>query len=149
MCPDVQSQKPSSGKISVFVRCKKGERMQSACIVPTMMHGGGGAMVWGYSAGDTVGEFIQTWRNQHPAVTCHPSWFAFSWTVICFSDDLASTVTWPEPNRDGLEWERPQIEGKRANECSESLGDYLIKLTARKRSVQSCNQSKGWLFWWI
>ena len=31
----------------VFVRRRVGERMISACVVPTMKHGGGGVMVWG------------------------------------------------------------------------------------------------------
>ena len=38
----------------VFVRCREGERMISACVVPTVTHGGGGVMVWGCFAGDTV-----------------------------------------------------------------------------------------------
>ena len=31
----------------VFVRRRKGERMDSTCLVPTVKHGGGGVMVWG------------------------------------------------------------------------------------------------------
>ena len=38
----------------VYVRCKVGERMISACVVPTVKHGGGGVMEWGCFAGDTV-----------------------------------------------------------------------------------------------
>ena len=38
----------------VFVRHRVGERMISACVVLTMKHGGGGVMVWGCFAGDTV-----------------------------------------------------------------------------------------------
>ena len=40
----------------VFVRQRVGERMSSACVVPTVKHGGGGVMVWGCFAGDTVGD---------------------------------------------------------------------------------------------
>uniref|UniRef100_A0AAZ3R0L5 Transposase Tc1-like domain-containing protein n=1 Tax=Oncorhynchus tshawytscha TaxID=74940 RepID=A0AAZ3R0L5_ONCTS len=50
----------------VFVRRREGERMISACVVPTMKHGGGGVMVWGCFAGDTVELFrIQSTLNQH------------------------------------------------------------------------------------
>ena len=38
----------------VFVRRRVGERMVSACVVPTVKHGGGGVMMWGCFAGDTV-----------------------------------------------------------------------------------------------
>jgi hypothetical protein len=39
---------------SVFVRCRVGEQTISACVVPTVKHGGGGVMVWGCFASDTV-----------------------------------------------------------------------------------------------
>ena len=41
--------------------------MVSACVVPTMKPGGGGVMVWGCFAGDTVSDLfrIQGTRNQH------------------------------------------------------------------------------------
>ena len=50
----------------VFVRRRVGERMISACVVPTMKHGGG-VMVWGCFAGDTVCDLfrIQGTLNQH------------------------------------------------------------------------------------
>ena len=41
----------------VFVRRGVGERMISACVVPTVKHGGGGVMVRGCFAGDTVCDF--------------------------------------------------------------------------------------------
>ncbi|XP_073528969.1 uncharacterized protein [Phyllobates terribilis] len=46
---------------------KKGERMDSTCLVPTVKHGGGGMMVWGCFAGDTVGDLfkIEGILNQH------------------------------------------------------------------------------------
>ena len=39
----------------------------SPCVVPTIMHGGGGVMVWGCFAGDTVSDLfrIQGTLNQH------------------------------------------------------------------------------------
>ena len=51
----------------VFVRRRKGERMVSSCVVPTVDHGGGEVMVWGCFAGDTVGDLfkIQGTLNQH------------------------------------------------------------------------------------
>ena len=43
----------------VFVRRRVGERMISACVVPTVKHGGGGVMVWGCFAGDTVSDLFR------------------------------------------------------------------------------------------
>ena len=42
-----------------------GERMISACVVPTMKHRGGGVMVWVCFAGDTDLFTIQGTLNQH------------------------------------------------------------------------------------
>ena len=51
----------------VFVRRRVCEWMISACVVPTVKHGGGGVMVWGCFAGDTVSDLfrIQGTLNQH------------------------------------------------------------------------------------
>ena len=38
------------------------------------------------------------------------------------SDELASTITWPQPKWDGLGWVGPQREGKTANKCSAYVG---------------------------
>ena len=43
----------------VFVRHKVGERMISACVFPTMKHGGGGVMVWGCFDCDTVSHLFR------------------------------------------------------------------------------------------
>ena len=50
-----------------FVRRGVGERMISACVVPTVEHGVDDVMVWGYFTYDTVWDFfrIQGTLNQH------------------------------------------------------------------------------------
>ena len=54
-------------KRRVFVRCRLGERMISACVGSTVKHGGGGVIVWMCFAGDTVCDLfrIQSTLNQH------------------------------------------------------------------------------------
>ena len=49
------------------MRRRVGERMISACVVPTGKHGGGGVMVWECITGDTVNDLlrIQGTLNQH------------------------------------------------------------------------------------
>ena len=51
----------------VFVSRRKGKWLVCTCVVPTVKHGGGGVMVWGCFAGDTVGDLfkIQGTLNQH------------------------------------------------------------------------------------
>ena len=48
----------------VFVRCRVGEWMISACMVSTVKHGGGGVMVWGCFAGDTVSDLFRIQGTQ-------------------------------------------------------------------------------------
>jgi hypothetical protein len=46
-----------------FVRRIVGEWMISACVVPTVKHGGGGVMVWVCFAGDTVRDLFLNSRH--------------------------------------------------------------------------------------
>ena len=52
---------------TVSSRCGVGEQIISACVVPTVKHGGGGVMVWVCFADDTVSDLkkIQGTLNQH------------------------------------------------------------------------------------
>jgi hypothetical protein len=75
----------------VSVRRRIGEWMISACVVPIVKHGGGGVMVWGCIAGDTVFDLFRiqgtqpAWLQQHSAAIHHPIWFALSGNIICIS----------------------------------------------------------------
>uniref|UniRef100_A0A667YN29 Transposase Tc1-like domain-containing protein n=1 Tax=Myripristis murdjan TaxID=586833 RepID=A0A667YN29_9TELE len=51
----------------VFVRRRKGERMDSTCLVPTVKHGGEGVMVWVCFAGDTHGYHSILQRHAIPS----------------------------------------------------------------------------------
>ena len=58
----------------VFVWRRKGERMVSTCMVPTVKHRGGGVMVWGCFAGDTLGIYSELkahWTSKATTATCH------------------------------------------------------------------------------
>lgn len=50
-----------------FVRCRKGEQMDSTCLVPNVKRGGGGVMVWACFTGDTVEDLFKIGDilNQH------------------------------------------------------------------------------------
>ena len=73
----------------VFVQRRKGERMVSTCMVPTVKHGGGGVMVWGCFAGDTVWDLfkIEGTLNQHgyhSILQRHAIPSNLGWTIIYF-----------------------------------------------------------------
>ena len=46
-------------KRRVFVRRNSKERMLDACIVPTVKHGGGSLMIWGYFEGGITGDLVK------------------------------------------------------------------------------------------
>lgn len=46
----------STHNFPIFMRRRKGKWMVSICVISTMKHGGTGVMVWGWFAGDTVGD---------------------------------------------------------------------------------------------
>ena len=132
--------------------------MISACVVPTVKHGGWGVMNGECFAGDTVSDLfriqgtLQGTLNQHgysilqwyaiPSDLCLGGiTFVFQqendptrlqavyglfdqegewWSAA--SDDLASTITGPQPNWDGLGWVGLHSEGKVANKCSAYVG---------------------------
>ena len=66
-----------------------GERMISACVVPTVKHGGGDVIVWGCFAGDTVCDIvkIEGTLNEHSSPIGHATWFVLSGTINCFQQD--------------------------------------------------------------
>ena len=56
------------------------------------------------------------------------------------SDDLASTITQPQPNWDGLGWVGPQSEGKAANKYSANVGtpSRLLEKHSRWSWLREC-----------
>ena len=117
--------------------------------------------------------FIQNWRHISSSLRLVGPSFIFQQDndpkhtsdMKKESDGVLCQMTWPphwpKPNWDGLGWDGQQCEGERANKCSASLGTPLRLLENHFRwllheahrenakSVQSRNQSKGWLFWRI
>ena len=69
-----------------FVRHIVGEQMSFACVVPTVNHGGG-VMMWGGCAGDTVSDLFRIQKahltsRATTAFCSDPIWFALSRTII-------------------------------------------------------------------
>ena len=140
--------------------------MISACMIPTVKHGGGGVMVWGCFAGDTVCDLfrIQGTLNQHgyhsilqryaipSGLVLVGLWYVFQqdndpihlravkglfdqegewWGAASY--DLASTITQPQHNWDGLGWVGPQTEANAANKCSAYVGTHSRLLEKHSR----------------
>ena len=125
-----------------FLRHRVGERIISACVIPTVKHGGGGVRVWWWFAGYTISDLfrIQGTLNQHGfhsilqryaiqydinlffkmTMTQHTSrlckWLFDQegewWSAE--SDDLASIITRPQPRWDGLGWVDRGVKKKQA-----------------------------------
>uniref|UniRef100_A0A8B9HBQ6 Transposase Tc1-like domain-containing protein n=1 Tax=Astyanax mexicanus TaxID=7994 RepID=A0A8B9HBQ6_ASTMX len=111
-----------------FVRRRKGEWMDSTCLVPTVKHGGGGAvMVWRCFAGETVGDLfkIEGTLNQHGYYSIlqrhaspsglddhlffhqdndpkHTSRLCKGYLTKKESDGVLHQMTWPKPNQNCL-----------------------------------------------
>lgn len=62
-----------------------------------------------------------------------------SWSAA--SDDRASTITWPEPNWDGLRWVLKQREERAANKCSAYVGNPSRLLEKHSRWL---HHKTGW-----
>ena len=73
------------------MRRRVGERMISACVVPTGKNGGGGVIVWGCFAGDTVIYLEFKALNQHGYHSILQRYTipsdALSGAFICFQQD--------------------------------------------------------------
>jgi hypothetical protein len=86
--------------LRVFVRRRVGERMISTCVVPTMKQGGGGVIVWGCFAGDTVCDLFRTQStlNQHGYHSIL-QWYAISsgLSLVGLLFDLHKTMTQNTP----------------------------------------------------
>ena len=172
MSPNLRFMVPTA----VSLRRRVGERMISACVVPTVTNGG--VMVWGCFAGDGLiylefkahltsmattafcsdstnqmgyhSFFNRTMTQQLQAVSGLFDQEGEWWSAA--SDDLASTITWPQPNWDGLGVGH-QSEVKAANKCSAYVGTPSKRWKSipceagweNAKSVQSCHQGKGWL----
>ena len=124
--------------------------MISACVVPTVKHGGGGVMVWGWFSGETVCDWfrIQGTFNQHGyhsilqryAVPSDLHLVGLSfvsqqdkdthlyltkkewWSAA--SDDLTSTITQPDPKWDGLGWVGCRVKEKQST-CAQHMWELL------------------------
>ena len=118
--------------------------------------------VWWCFAGDTVSDLfrIQGTLNNHGYHT-----ILQRGTIICFStgqwsntslgcvdqegewwsaasNDLTSTITWPQPKWDSLGWVGPQSEGKAANKCSAYVGtpSRLLEKHSKWSWLRECQE---------
>ena len=74
--------------------------MISACVVPTVKHGGGGVVYLEFKT------HLPAWLPQHSTAIRHPIWFALSGTIFCFS-----TGQWPYTPPGGVRaiWPRRRV----------------------------------------
>ena len=87
----------------VFVKCWVGQQMISACVVPTVKHGGGGVIVWGCFAGDTVSDFflIQGILSQHGYHSILQRYAIPSGLRLVALSFVFSTEQWPKTHLQG------------------------------------------------
>ena len=149
-----------------FLRSCVGEGMISTWVFPTVKHGGGGVVMWGYFASDSVCDLfgIQGTLNQHGNHSIlqryHPIWFGLSPTIICFSiGQWPNTppgcvrAIWPrrrvtdwytgsQPNWNGLGWVGQQRDVKAAKKCSAYVGtpSRLLEKHSRWSWLRECQE---------
>ena len=157
-----------------FVRCRKGERMVSTSMVPTVKHGGGGVMVWGCFASDTVGDLFK--MPSHPVCIGpsfifqqdndpkHTSRLCKGYLTKKESDGVLRQMTWPPQSPDlnpiKMVWDemdrRVKAKGPTSAQhfwellqnCWKTIsGDYLRKLIERMpRVCKAVIKAKGGYF---
>ena len=164
----LQEYPPKLLPYNFFVRRRVGERMISACVVPTMKHGRRAVMMWGCFSGDTVGHLfrIQGTLNQHGYHSilqryAIPSGLCLVGPSFVFQPPGCVTAIWPRrrvmeccirwpglhnhPTSIKLRWLGlfgQQSEGKAVKNCSAYVGtpSKLLKKHSRWIWLRECQE---------